>query len=40
MKTRADAVVIGGGVVGAAIAYNLAKLGLKDTVVCEKHTFA
>ena len=40
MKTRADAAVIGGGVVGAAIAYNLAKLGLKNVVVCEKHTFA
>ncbi len=40
MKTTADAVVIGGGVVGAAIAYNLAKHGLKNTVLCEKHTFA
>ncbi|HHT84284.1 MAG: NAD(P)/FAD-dependent oxidoreductase [Bacillota bacterium] len=40
MKTTADAVVIGGGVVGAAIAYNLAKYGLKNIVLCEKDTFA
>lgn len=36
MKTKADAVVIGGGISGAAIAYNLAKKGLKDVVVLEK----
>lgn len=36
---RAQAVVIGGGIIGAAIAYNLAKKGLKDVVVLEKERF-
>lgn len=39
MKARADAVVIGGGVNGAAIAYNLLKQGIRDVVLCEKATF-
>lgn len=39
MRTRADAVVIGGGVNGAAVAYNLLKQGMKDVVLCEKSTF-
>ena len=30
--------MIGGGVVGASIAYNLAKQGVKDVVLCEKDT--
>jgi len=38
LKT-ADAVVIGGGVNGAAIAYNLLKEGMKKVVLCEKETF-
>ena len=37
--TAADAVVIGGGVNGAAIAYNLLKEGMKRVVLCEKETF-
>ncbi|QUL98812.1 MAG: FAD-binding oxidoreductase [Candidatus Fermentithermobacillus carboniphilus] len=40
MRPSADAVVIGGGVVGAAIAYNLLKSGMKSVVLCEKSTFA
>lgn len=40
MRSSADVVVIGGGVVGASIAYNLAKQGVKDVVLCEKDTFA
>ncbi len=36
MNKSADAVVIGGGSIGCAIAYNLAKLGFKDVVVLEK----
>ncbi|HBN09434.1 MAG TPA: FAD-dependent oxidoreductase [Cyanobacteria bacterium UBA8530] len=36
MKKTAEVVVIGGGVSGAAIAYNLAKRGCKDVVVLEK----
>ena len=35
MKTRADCVIIGGGVVGAAIAYYLAKDGLRNSVLLE-----
>jgi heterotetrameric sarcosine oxidase gamma subunit len=33
---RARAVVIGGGIVGAAVAYHLAELGWRDTVVLER----
>jgi sarcosine oxidase subunit beta len=36
---RAQVVVVGGGIIGAAIAYNLAKKGLKDVVVLEKELF-
>lgn len=35
MKTNADCVIIGGGVVGTAISYYLAKLGMTDVVVLE-----
>src|SRR5210317_2606954 len=33
MPKKADAVIIGGGVMGCAIAYNLAKQGLKSVVI-------
>jgi len=33
MPQKADAVIIGGGVMGCAIAYNLAKEGLKSVVI-------
>ena len=33
MSNKADAVIIGGGVMGCAIAYNLAKAGLKPVVI-------
>jgi glycine/D-amino acid oxidase-like deaminating enzyme len=36
LKTRADIVVIGGGVIGCATAYNLARHGAKNVVVLEK----
>lgn len=36
MKNKASAVIIGGGVNGVAIAYNLAKNGMKDIVLLEK----
>lgn len=39
MSERADVVVIGGGVIGSAIAYNLAKAGY-DTVLLEKREVA
>ncbi|MDD2920668.1 MAG: FAD-dependent oxidoreductase [Anaerolineales bacterium] len=35
--TQAQAVIIGGGVGGASIAYHLTKLGWKDVVIVEKH---
>lgn len=38
MRTKADVVIIGGGINGAASAYNLAKLGVKDIVVVERDT--
>jgi sarcosine oxidase subunit beta len=37
-KNTAEAVVVGGGITGASVAYNLAKLGMKDVVVLEKDT--
>jgi len=36
LKETASAVVIGGGVVGASIAYHLAKLGVSDIVVVDR----
>lgn len=35
MKTRADCVIIGGGVIGTAIAYYMARMGMSDVVVLE-----
>ncbi|RKX74394.1 MAG: FAD-dependent oxidoreductase [Spirochaetes bacterium] len=37
MKNRASVVIIGGGVVGCSIAYNLARKGVRDIVLLEKH---
>ena len=36
MKTHARVVVIGGGVVGVATLYHLAKKGWSDVVLCER----
>lgn len=36
---RAQIVIVGGGIIGAAIAFNLAKQGLKDVVLLEKEMF-
>lgn len=40
MKNKAEIVIIGGGVIGASIAYNLADKGMKDIVVLEKNYIA
>lgn len=37
MSKTANAVIIGGGISGCAIAYNLAKKGMKDIVIIEKN---
>jgi len=37
MKNKAKTVIIGGGIIGLSIAYNLAKLGAEDIVVLEKN---
>lgn len=36
MSLTSDAVVVGGGVVGASVAYHLAKAGAGDVLVCEQ----
>ena len=36
MKTHAQAVVVGGGLVGCSVLYHLAKLGWKDVVLLER----
>ena len=36
LPNSADAVIIGGGVMGCAIQYNLAQLGISNTVLLER----
>ncbi len=40
MRSKAEAVIIGGGVVGTSIAYHLARRGMKDIVVLERNFLA
>ncbi|MCJ7433675.1 MAG: FAD-dependent oxidoreductase [Anaerolineales bacterium] len=40
MKDQAQIVIIGGGIVGAQIAYHLAKMGRKDVILVEKGEIA
>ena len=40
LPTHAKAVIIGGGVIGASVAYHLAKLGWTDIVLLERKKFA
>ena len=37
LPKHAQAVIIGGGVGGASIAYHMAKMGWKDVVLLERH---
>jgi dimethylglycine dehydrogenase len=36
MKTHAQVVVIGGGVIGCSVLYHLTRFGLRDVVLCER----
>jgi sarcosine oxidase subunit beta len=40
MSDRADCVIIGGGIIGASIAYHLTRLGCRDVVLLEKDYLA
>ena len=40
MSTTAEMVIIGGGVMGCSIQYNLAQLGMTDTLLLEKDILA
>lgn len=40
MSETADVVIIGGGVIGASIAFNLAKRGIREVIIVEKNFIA
>src|SRR5438034_8861603 len=40
MSSTADAVVVGGGVVGASVAFHEASMGMKHVVLCERRFLA
>ncbi len=40
MRTSAEVVIVGGGVIGASIAFNLARLGLRDVILLERNALA
>jgi glycine/D-amino acid oxidase-like deaminating enzyme/glycine cleavage system aminomethyltransferase T len=37
MPSRADAVIIGGGIIGCSLAYHLTKIGIRDVLLLEQH---
>ena len=40
MRSRADVVIIGGGVTGVSIAFSLASSGLRDVLLLERQSLA
>lgn len=40
MKNKAEVVIVGGGITGVAIAYELSKRGIKDIVILEQNTLS
>ena len=40
MESHAEAIIIGGGVIGTSVAFHLAKLGMRDIVVLERSHLA
>ena len=38
MKSRAEVIIIGGGIVGCSIAYHLARRGVSDVVLLERRS--
>ena len=38
MKSTAEVVIVGGGIVGSSIAYHLTKAGCRDVVVLERES--
>lgn len=40
IPSRADVVIIGGGIIGCSLAYHLTKLGVTDVLLLEQHTLS
>ncbi|HUG13467.1 MAG TPA: FAD-dependent oxidoreductase, partial [Thermomicrobiales bacterium] len=40
MIERADVVIIGGGIMGASLAFELTRLGVRDVAIVERGTIA
>ncbi len=36
IPSKAEVVIVGGGVAGASVAYHLTKIGITDVVLCER----
>src|SRR5947208_2371501 len=37
IPSRADVVIIGGGIIGCSLAYHLTRIGIKDVLLLEQH---
>ena len=40
IPSRADVVIIGGGIIGCSLAYHLTKTGISDVLLLEQHTLS